>query len=820
MPAIPEPGTILLLGFGALSALAMQRRFARTQWLIAAAIFASTASVPLAESATLYSEGFDSSAADVKLNRSADSAVDFVDYSNFTVGATSFAIPEAPNMVAGSSATHGVLMRVNQTGTPGGTGAPAVINMLAGATPIDFSGNYAVSYDVYMNTSNPSGIGSTQQALFGLGTNDDAVLEAAFNRGAGTVGTWGWLTNENGSSTEDAAINQNGAELADIGDADSQDVSAGISPSLFNAAFIDTNLTTNSSPARQWVSVELRIVQGQATVLFNGVRFFGNSKDPNTNSTSNAGFAMLGFEDRFASISSQPDLSWALFDNFVVREIATTAPGIFKWEYIDPLNPSLGKQQSAELTIDGSGLFPGPVLNAAGKNLADAFLRGADLTSSVFNSTIVTRAFLYNANLTNVNFTGANLTDADLNYADLTYANLSNADLTRTVFVAARLSGTDFSGAKVREANFTRTIVDHPCTSGWAFCVPSFDLYGGITAAQLASTGSYVEGDLSGINLSNNNLTGIDLAGINLTNAVLYGTTLTGANLSGANIRGANFGRYSHTVGCSSVYQGCPLEFTVVFGGLTFSQLSATASYIMHDLTGVNLAGNDLTGGNFVEQNLANAIFTNADLTNADFSHAYLTNADFSSATLAGANLTGADARGSLFTSAVLTGALTTNFVRSDGHSSGLDLAAGQSVVVRDYDGDPARSLAPIPITVDQYFAMETGSTLRMVFEADAWDSTISFAAGIPVTLGGTFELLFMNGTDPATQVGRTFKLFDWTGVAPTGAFAVSSPYAWNLSDLYTTGEVTLTAVPEPNTLATLLLGVLLILTPRRALVS
>ena len=56
-----------------------------------------------------------------------------------------------------------------------------------------------------------------------------------------------------------------------------------------------------------------------------------------------------------------------------------------------------------------------------------------------------------------------------------------------------------------------------------------------------------------------------------------------------------------------------------------------------------------------------------------------------------------------------------------------------------------------------------------------------------------------------ASQVGRTFDLFDWTGVNPTGAFAVSSPYAWDLSNLYTTGEVTLTAVPEPATLVCLM---------------
>ena len=93
---------------------------------------------------------------------------------------------------------------------------------------------------------------------------------------------------------------------------------------------------------------------------------------------------------------------------------------------------------------------------------------------------------------------------------------------------------------------------------------------------------------------------------------------------------------------------------------------------------------------------------------------------------------------------------------------------------------------------------MGPGGTLRMVFEADAWDSTISFAPGIPVTLGGTLELTFAADVNLASQVGRTFDLFDWTGVNPTGAFAVSSPYAWDLSNLYTTGEVTLIACPSP----------------------
>src|SRR5205807_2579148 len=76
-----------------------------------------------------------------------------------------------------------------------------------------------------------------------------------------------------------------------------------------------------------------------------------------------------------------------------------------------------------------------------------------------------------------------------------------------------------------------------------------------------------------------------------------------------------------------------------------------------------------------------------------------------------------------------------------------------------------------------------------------AWDSTISFAPGTSVARGGTLELTFDDAVNAATQIGRTIDLFDWTGVNPTGVFTVSSPYVWNISKLYTTGEVTLTAL-------------------------
>jgi hypothetical protein len=90
---------------------------------------------------------------------------------------------------------------------------------------------------------------------------------------------------------------------------------------------------------------------------------------------------------------------------------------------------------------------------------------------------------------------------------------------------------------------------------------------------------------------------------------------------------------------------------------------------------------------------------------------------------------------------------------------------------------------------------------LRLVFDDNPWDSLISFRSGIPLTLGGTLDLEFANGVDVGSQVGRTIHLFDWSRVSPSGQFVIGGPYLWDASQLYSQGDVTLKAVPEPGTL-------------------
>jgi uncharacterized protein YjbI with pentapeptide repeats len=180
---------------------------------------------------------------------------------------------------------------------------------------------------------------------------------------------------------------------------------------------------------------------------------------------------------------------------------------IFQWEYINPADPSQGKQQSTTLAPGGAGVDAIPGADLQNRNLTMAYLIGADLT----------RALGYYANLTN---------------ADLSQANLTNAN-----FDASTMTGADLTDANVGGANFG--IYSFNVCGVMGNCIISIGT--GITPPQLYSTASYQAHDLSGIVLSANDLTGGNFAGQNLTNASFYHATLTGANLNQANLTNVDF---------------------------------------------------------------------------------------------------------------------------------------------------------------------------------------------------------------------------------------------------------------------------------------
>lgn len=270
------------------------------QRLLVTAVFGALA---VSGARAQFAEGFDLQViADVTIQNEPDTIVTFVDYSNMTVGATSFSIPEAPRPIPGSLPTRGLLLQCNVT-----QGAAAAVNVVAGATPISFSGRYRLSFDAWINVPLPVPGGSTEQLLWGVGVDDFAPIEARHNRGGGTVGVWGWLAGENGYSSEDAVINEGDVPQGLLGDL----VTGQGVP--FNEAFDSNSIGgPNGCAANTWVRVDIDVDANGTRVFYNGAQFFDVPNVPLP------GFAMIGYEDPFASLGSQPDSQWCLLDNFRV----------------------------------------------------------------------------------------------------------------------------------------------------------------------------------------------------------------------------------------------------------------------------------------------------------------------------------------------------------------------------------------------------------------------------------------------------------------------------------------------------------------------
>lgn len=316
--------------------------------------------------------------------------------------------------------------------------------------------------------------------------------------------------------------------------------------------------------------------------------------------------------------------------------------------------------------------------------------------------------------------------------------------------------------------------------------IPGTSLFG------LDLTMAYLEGhDLTGAGASTAVLSHAALAHANLTGAFFNGTNLTGADLTGAVIRGATFTDTSnHT------------------GNLTDNQLYSTASFqakslqdmrFSIEMIGWNLAGQDLQGTHF-----------QITVEGTDFSGANLVNTVWGARpiNLEGTEFTAADARGARFNGAGQP--VETNMIREDGVINGLHLVNNNRLLVRDDNGAVERD--PIPITVRDALMLDPTGELHLLFEADKWDSFISFESGIPVSLGGgILRLDFADDVNVFTQVGRTLRIFDWTGVSPSNVFRVESDYMWDLSTLYTSGEITLLAVPEPMTARVALIAAALV---------
>ena len=260
------------------------------------------------------------------------------------------------------------------------------------------------------------------------------------------------------------------------------------------------------------------------------------------------------------------------------------------------------------------------------KDLYQINLGSNDLSGWDFNGQSLREANFQNATLTNTIFKEANLNSATFRNAILTNTDFTNASFGYD---------TDFTDADVRGANFSGTVAKY------------------FYEKMLKSTKSYKEKNLSGINLSSNDLSGWDFSSQGLQAANFQGTTLTNTIFKRANLDSANFTNATFT---NTDFTNANVEYAnfsgTVANGFTEAQLKLTKSYKEKNLNGINLSSNNLSGWDFNGQGLQAANFQNATLTNTIFKRANLNSANFTNANVEYANFSGAVANG--FTEAQL----------------------------------------------------------------------------------------------------------------------------------------------------------------------
>ena len=309
--------------------------------------------------------------------------------------------------------------------------------------------------------------------------------------------------------------------------------------------------------------------------------------------------------------------------------------------------------------------------NFTGANLTSASFRNATLKDAKFTNATIKGADFYEtvifAGAVSVGFTEAQLKSTkSYQEKDLSGINLGRNYLGDWNFSGQNLTSASFSSANLKNADFTNATINGA----------NFNGVNNFTEAQLKSTKSYQEKNLSGINLGYSlDLSGWDFNGQNLTSAYFGWANLKNADFTNANLTSARFDDvpltdvdFTNAIVKNASFAGTKLT------GFTEAQLKSTKSYQEKDLSGISLSNRDLSGWDFNGQNLTSASFIVATLTNTDFSNANLTSVNFIGAILTDTNFTNANLTSARFDSATLTDMDFSNMTIKDGSFWGATL--------------------------------------------------------------------------------------------------------------------------------------------------
>lgn len=269
--------------------------------IVAAAVLAPHATPQ--STATLFADDFDAGTSAPHwsvLSHAGDCAVDFA----FNYAARG--IPSAPHSVGGT--TVGLALAVNRDPATPATDAVSVYPLAAeGADLANFSGNYTLLFDVWMNYNGGAGggTGSTQYSTAGVNHSGSHVV---WPLNAASDGLWCAVTGEGGSADDYCAYR--GATLLSV-TAGGYAGSSRNSTAVFYQNFFPTPpYETTGAPGKQWVQGEVRVRDGATQWRLND-RVIAMRLD--TSATN--GTIMLGQADVYTSVSVPPEDTFVVYDN-------------------------------------------------------------------------------------------------------------------------------------------------------------------------------------------------------------------------------------------------------------------------------------------------------------------------------------------------------------------------------------------------------------------------------------------------------------------------------------------------------------------------
>lgn len=222
--------------------------------------------------------------------------------------------------------------------------------------------------------------------------------------------------------------------------------------------------------------------------------------------------------------------------DFTVREITSALFKAKPGERIDYSNHDLTYLDLADLDFKGANLAHSDLY---GTDFTGSNLKGTDLSHTRLNRSVLIRADLSGANLTGATiFRPTIYSDLSSNLADA--PRFAGANLTG-IRVMANLSGADFRGANMTDADFSPlearpgqgTITSLMKNVLKSCDFSGADLHGANFDRADLTFSRFVGANLAGANLRKTDLSKTDFSGADLTDADLTDADLYGANLQG-----------------------------------------------------------------------------------------------------------------------------------------------------------------------------------------------------------------------------------------------------------------------------------------------